>query len=114
MPHRSIRHAPPDPAGGTDAAGVELAADLETRSTEAAVPPATVRLFDVGRIAVADRGEWAAPDAEVAELFAAAREATRSPEALAVLSGADSAGELCLEGGLAGHPVAARCASPSG
>jgi hypothetical protein len=60
----------------------------------------------VGRIAVADRRDWAAPDAELAELFTAAREATRSPEALAVLSGADPAGELRLEGGLAGRSVA--------
>jgi hypothetical protein len=70
------------------------------------VPAAIVRLLDVGRITVADRGGWWAPDAEVAELLAAARDAAGSPEALAVLSGADPTGELGLEGGVAGRPVA--------
>jgi DNA-binding CsgD family transcriptional regulator len=56
-----------------------------------------VRLLDVGRITVADRGGWWAPDAELAELRAAARDAARSPEALAVLSGADPTGQLRLE-----------------
>jgi hypothetical protein len=60
----------------------------------------------VGRITVADRGEWSAPDAEVAELLACAREATRLPEVLAVLRSADPAGELHLEGGVAGRSVA--------
>jgi hypothetical protein len=70
------------------------------------VPAAIVRLLGMGRIAVADRGGWWAPDAEVAELLAAARDAARSSEALAVLSDADPTGELRLEGGVAGRPVA--------
>jgi hypothetical protein len=60
----------------------------------------------MGRITVAERGGWSAPDAEVAELLATARDAARSPEALAVLSGADPTGELRLEGGVAGRSVA--------
>jgi hypothetical protein len=60
----------------------------------------------MGRITVADRGGWSAPDAEVAELLAAARDATRSTEALAVLNGADPTGELRLEGDAASRPVA--------
>jgi hypothetical protein len=71
-----------------------------------AVPAAIGTLLDMGRITVADRGGWSAPDAEVAELLAAARDAARSPEALAVLSGLDPAGELRLEGGVASRPVA--------
>jgi hypothetical protein len=70
------------------------------------VPAAIGTLLDMGRITVADRGGWSAPDAEVAELLAAARDAARSPEALDALSGADPAGELRLEGGVDSRPVA--------
>jgi hypothetical protein len=82
---------------------VEHRAEATLRASSIEQPPvvragswaATVRLLGVGRITVADRRAWWAPDAEVAALFAAARDGARSPEALAVLICArylDSAG----------------------
>jgi hypothetical protein len=70
------------------------------------VPAAIGTLLEMGRITVTDRGGWWAPDAEVAELLAAARDAAQAAEALAVLSEADPAGELRLEGGETSRTVA--------
>lgn len=105
---RTNRSVPLPPSGlaAQDATGFVLAPCLDSPRSQAVVPAAIVRLLGMGRITVADRGGWWAPDAELAELLAAARDAARAPEALAVLSGADPTGELRLEGDVAGRPVA--------
>jgi hypothetical protein len=70
------------------------------------VPAAVARLSGMGRVTLGDSVGWSAPDAEVADLLAAARPAARSPDALAVLTGAEPAGELRLESDAWGRSVA--------
>jgi hypothetical protein len=60
----------------------------------------------MGRISLANGIGCSAPDAEVDDLLAAARSAARSPDAVAILTGADPSGELRLETDARGRSVA--------
>jgi hypothetical protein len=60
----------------------------------------------MGRVTLGDGVGWSAPDAEMADLLAAARPSARSPDALAVLTDIDPAGELRLESDARGRSVA--------